>query len=377
MKYIVLFLALGAVVWAGCNDGERMIVTLDWEFGDVRSALETAGIKDMQELPLIAGFVCKLTEKQKTLLADLLPVRYIEPDYEVSIVDATVEAQDVGLSAEVVDWGAKYIHAPECWRSATGAGVRIGVIDTGIKSDHPDLTDRVVGGYNAINGGSYEDDNNHGTYIATVIAAQPNGVGIIGVAPNAALYAIKVLNKDGRGYSSDVVKGYQWALEQEVDLVNLSLGSPRESQAMRDAMLIAAFQGMGTVAAAGNSGEGRVMYPAANDVAICVGAVGYDGTRMSWSNYGDALKANGVMAPGYQVLAGNKSGGWSRVSGTSLATPYVTGTLALMVSMKWCTRDLLFRGASRYETPDRYYGYGVIDAREALDAVIEASEDND
>src|SRR5262249_48794038 len=141
-------------------------------------------------------------------------------------------------------------------------GVRVGVIDTGIDANHPDLHANVAGGYNAIDSGKpYFDDNGHGTHVSGTIAGARDGRGVVGVAPKAALYAIKVLNAEGSGYTSDIIKGIVWAANNHIQVVNMSLSAPMGSIFERLAMQYAAARGVTIVAAAGNSGGG-VEYPA-------------------------------------------------------------------------------------------------------------------
>jgi subtilisin len=189
------------------------------------------------------------------------------------------------------------------------------------------------------------------------------------------LYAIKVMDSDGSGYVSDVIQGCQWAIEHKIPIVNMSLGSDYHSIAIRETMSIAASHGMSIIAAAGNDGERGVLSPAFDDVAVCVGASGTDDKRMPWSNYGSAMKSNGVLAPGSWIMAATKEGQWRRVSGTSIATPHVTGIFALLLQVEHTEREslrrLLLQNASRSNSPDEFIGHGVADAQEALDAMLQ------
>jgi len=390
-KYILISLIL--IIFSSCKidpfpDTERTIIAFDAQT-DYLNALERLGVKVTRELGIISGVQANLTDDQRAALSDLPFVRYIERDVQVFALDMEVKSLKFTLTGEAtpddeMDWGLEKIRANECWVNATGAGVRIGIIDTGIYADHPDLQGAVVDGYNAIDGGSWTDDNNHGTYVATVTAARRNNIGIIGVAPDASLYAIKVLSASGSGYSSDVCEGYEWAVNEGLDVVNLSLGSYSQSRAMAEAMERAGYAGVGTVAAAGNDGRSPVIYPARNPKAIVVGAAAMDGNVSSFSNYGPAMigtvnadgeiEGGGVIAPGEWVLAGNKLGEYQRVSGTSIATPYVTGLVALLIEMGWCERKFIFGAASRAGKPDEYYGYGLIDAKQTIENVIAAGQ---
>jgi subtilisin family serine protease len=359
------------------NRSYRFIVTFDWdmELPVILEQIDEAGINIIDRLDIIQGISCHLNEEQMQFIKSLPSVRYIESDLELFMLEAKPSEPLLASSAsEVIDWGVRRIAAPEAWEIATGRGVRVGVIDTGIATDHPDLQGAVMGGFNAINGGSYEDDNDHGTYVASVLAARRNGTGIVGVAPEALLYSIKALGSDGRGYISDVIEGCQWALDQGIPVVNMSLGSYYDSIAVREAIDAAASRGMSIVAAAGNDGRRGILFPARNDAAICVGASGMGDERIPWSNYGPELKKNGVLAPGDWILAGTRNGKWRRVSGTSIAAPHVTGIFALLIQLRQLEREslrrLVFEGASKTGNPDEFSGYGVANARKTLEAML-------
>jgi len=380
-RILLVILACCLCIFSSCRTGSRRMIVVLEDTGMIQSLLvelDAESIAVIERLDIINGVLCELSAGQQAALERMVGIAYIEPDYAVSILDTPsamkVEAQEVVPAFENIDWGMYRINAPEAWEIATGVGIKVGVIDTGIDTDHPDLIGAVAGGYSAI-GSSYEDDNNHGTAVSTVIAARKNGVGIIGIAPGCTLYAIKVLNAKGSGWISDIVKGYQWALGQELDVVNMSLGSYNRSQALIDAMDAAAAQGMATVCASGNDGKASVCYPARNYNALVVGASGYEDTRVEWSNYGEAMKKNGILAPGDWVLAGNKSGTWQRVSGTSIATPHVVGVIALLLEIKWCDREFIFEGCSLGLSPTLKDGHGLLNARKALDVMIDAYYD--
>jgi subtilisin len=359
------------------NRSYRFIVTFNrqMELLPILEQIDEAGIQVIDRLDIVQGISCYLNEEQMAFVRSLPSVRYIEPDLELFMLEPLLASSfQESPASETIDWGVRHIAAPEAWEIATGRGVRVGVIDTGIAIAHPDLQGAVVGGFNAINGGSYEDDNDHGTYVASVLAARRNGTGIVGVAPEALLYSIKALGADGRGYISDVIEGCQWALNQGIPVVNMSLGSDYDSIAIQEAIDAAASRGMSVVAAAGNDGQRGILSPAKNDVAICVGGSGMSDERVSWSNYGPELKKNGVLAPGDWVLAGTRNGKWRRVSGTSIATPHVTGIFALLMQLRQLERESLRRfvleGASRTDNPDEFGGHGVVNARKTLEAML-------
>lgn len=367
------------MAWMGGSD--RFIVVFDnqVDFSLIVDDLEAEGIKILDRLDIISGVSCHLNEVQQEFIYSLPFVRYVEKDLELYMLESEfseplfTKDHNRTFAVETIDWGVRRIKAHEAWATTTGRGVRVGVIDTGINSRHPDLKSAVAGGYNAIDGGSYEDDNNHGTYVASVIAGRRNGVGIVGVAPEAELYSIKVMGNKGSGYISDVIEGCQWALEEGIRILNMSLGSKHESIALCETMSIIASKGVITTVATGNDGQRSIYYPARNEATIRVGGSGTDDRRASWSNYGDELKENGVLAPGDWIQVANKDGGWQRVSGTSIATPHVTGIVALLVSKKGLERELvrkfILEGASNFENPDEFCGYGIVNAKRSLDLV--------
>ncbi len=261
-----------------------------------------------------------------------------------------------------VPWGVARVDAPAAWPVTEGEGVRVGVIDTGIDAAHPDLRANVAGGYNAIDPQKpYFDDNDHGTHVSGTIAAVLDGKGVVGVAPRARLYAIKVLDKGGGGRISTIVKGLIWAADHHMQVVNMSLGSPMGSLFLRLAIKYAHAHGVTVVAAAGNSG-GAVGYPAAYSDAIAVSASDEQDKLASFSSRGPKVE---FVAPGVDVKS-TVPGGYDWYDGTSMATPHVTGLAALAiahgVSGPDQVRSALRRAARPIGLPRNEEGYGMIDA---------------
>ena len=131
-------------------------------------------------------------------------------------------------SAGKAPWGVQRVHAPQVWSRATGAGVKVAVIDTGVDGTHLDLAANYAGGYNAVEpGAEQKDDHGHGTHVAGTIAGSGNeGKGALGVAPRARLYSIKVLNAEGGGTNAVIVDGIAWAVNNGMKVINMSLGGP-------------------------------------------------------------------------------------------------------------------------------------------------------
>ncbi|MGQ9609858.1 MAG: S8 family peptidase [bacterium] len=367
------------------DDQERFIVTFSYEtdLPSVIDALKNEGIHILNRLEIIHGVSCILDNEQKRSVQLMPYVRYIDSDVELFMLDDSapmlsfVQGNMFILSIENIDWGVQRIEAPTMWEKATGKDVIIGVIDTGISSSHPDLKDVVVDGFNAINGGSYDDDNNHGTYVASIISARRNGLGIVGVAPESKLCAIKAMNKCGRGYISDVIEGCQYALDKGIKVINMSLGSGHKSTALHETIDMLAKNDVITIVASGNEGKPNIYYPARDNVTVCVGGSDINDKRASWSNYGLELKENGVLAPGDWIMTGNRFGKWQRVSGTSISTPHVTGIVALIMEKKYyepeIIRRLIFEGASQFDAPDEYNGHGIVNARHTFNKILSNS----
>lgn len=167
------------------------------------------------------------------------------------------------------------------------------------------------------------------THCAGIIAGVDNGVGMIGVAPEAELYVGKVLGDNGAGSFDAIIKGIQWAMSQNVDVISMSLGSSvRPPEVLHDTIKQAVAQGIILVAATGNENS-AVCYPAAYDEVIAVSAVDQAKHRANFSNYGIQ---NEISAPGVDIVSTYKDGSYARLSGTSMATPLIAGACALILA---------------------------------------------
>jgi|CXWL01.1.fsa_nt_gi subtilisin len=241
-------------------------------------------------------------------------------------------------------WGLKRVQAPAAWavcardkvKTCEGAFVKVAVLDTGIFAEHSDLLGQVDGGYSALtkseNPKDYSDDNDepgHGTHVAGTIAAVKDGKGVVGVAPSARLYSVKVLDKNGSGNMSDIIDGLVWAVKNRMDVVNMSLGAPIDSDALKAAVRKASGSGgVIIVAAAGNSGA-AVSYPGAYDDVITVGASDFEDKLAPFSSRGPAVD---FIAPGVDILSTRVGGGWLSLRGTSMACPHVAGLAAIAIA---------------------------------------------
>jgi subtilisin family serine protease len=252
-----------------------------------------------------------------------------------------------------------------------GAGVKVAVLDTGIDLDHPDL--KVAGSVSFVQGvPSADDDNGHGTLVAGIIGAIDNGLGVVGVAPEAEIYAVKVLNQYGRGNLSDVVAGINWAVEHHMHVINVSIASPVEwPQSAVDALKRAYDSGIVIVAGAGNGGTENsavesIWSPARYTTVISVGAIDKTYSRLSNSSTGAALE---LSAPGVDILSTDRRGGYTTISCTSASAPHVSGLAALIIA-SGITSNVEVRQALRDMAQDLgepgwdlEYGWGLVDAK--------------
>jgi subtilisin family serine protease len=290
----------------------------------------------------LRGFSIRTSDRAAAALANNPNVAYVEPDAVMSVA-----AQDEPTGVRRVDAGANVgIDGVDDQR----VDVDVAVIDTGIDLDHPDLA--VAGGVSCLSGSCVsggDDDHYHGTHVAGTVAALDNDLGVVGVAPGARLWAVKVLNKRGSGSNSGVIAGIDWVAGQGgIEIANLSLGGSY-SQAVNDAVAGAVSSGVSVVVAAGNSADDAADYsPASEPTAITVsaladfgGAAGggaaatcrtdVDDTFASFSNYGSPVD---VIAPGVCIRSTYplERGSYGTISGTSMAAPHVAGGVALLRS---------------------------------------------
>ncbi len=228
---------------------------------------------------------------------------------------------------------------------ATGKGIKVGVIDTGIDYMHEALGGglgpayKVCGGYDFVNNDADPmDDDGHGTHVAGIIAGR--SAELSGMAADASLYAYKVLNANGDGFAGDVIAAVERAIQDGVTVINLSLGAPNgdPDDDLSQAVDYAAAMGIVVVAAAGNDGgSGTIGTPGAARRALTVGAVDAKNMIASFSSKGPTQKNFGlkpdVVAPGVNISSAKPGGGYAIMSGTSMSTPYVAGLAAVLAEL--------------------------------------------
>lgn len=256
-----------------------------------------------------------------------------EPDYYVTAQSVSASVSEPNDPLYPAQWALSAIGAPAAWAAlpADLPPVAIAVIDSGICADHSDLQGRILPGWDFVDGDDVpQDDFGHGCGVSGILAANyDNAQGIVGIAPNARVMPLRVLNAQGVGLYSDVAAALVYAADHGAQLINLSLGGAFPSTLLQEAVDYAISKGVRVVAAAGNTG-GSVLYPAAYAPVIAVGAVTSDLQPALFSSHGPEID---VWAPGDNVLTTELYGGYTTMTGTSFATPYVTGALALNPSL--------------------------------------------
>lgn len=384
MKKILLFISVlavtaiafgaAAILPASSHEGEpleRKIVVYKANSEDRDVKLNKHGGMKIKNLKIINADAVLLAKSEAEKLANDPDVLRVEDDV---IVEAAAKKQAVVQPPQTLPWGIDRIDADLTWETTAGDPIKVAVIDTGIEFSHPDLKNNIKGGYNAIYPWkSANDDNGHGTHVAGIIAAENNAIGVVGVGPQIDLYAVKVLNRRGSGYLSDVIEGIDWAVANGIQVINMSLGTTSNIQSFHDAVARANAAGIVQVAAVGNDGL-AVNYPAAYSEVIAVSATDKTDMITSWSSRGPEVD---LAAPGLSIYSTYKGQTYKTLSGTSMATPHVAGAAALVLTQtSKCDADLdgscsPSEVQNRLQAtaedlgisgPDGLYGYGLVDA---------------
>lgn len=231
-----------------------------------------------------------------------------------------------------IDWGVNVIQAPMLWGTTKGEGLKVAVLDTGFDKSHPDLVGNIRGGANftTSNQEDWQDRQGHGSHCAGIIGAVDNSIGVIGVAPAVELYGVKVLGDNGSGNIEWIIRGIDWCIQQGIDIISMSLGcGTNPGPSLHDAIKRARAAGIIVVAASGNEAT-QCGWPAAYPEVIAVGAVDPAFDKASFSNFGKEVD---VAAPGVNIYSTYMNSSYAKLSGTSMATPMVSGAVALIQSL--------------------------------------------
>ncbi|WP_372651413.1 S8 family serine peptidase [Halobacteriovorax sp.] len=380
MKKLILSCALALSVNTVAQDFNGYIV----KFKKGSKLLEQKAFKsigDFEKLNLSFGDFAKLSnvDLSNKAISELMnnpEIEYVEPNWIIKVdpVDTNKEILDPKFSQQ---WGlvndgknsggwfsrgkaGEDVNAEKAWDITKGSkDIVVAVIDTGIDFTHPDLKDQMwtndaelngiegvdddgngfvddIYGYDfANNDGNPTDGHSHGTHCAGVIGASHNSIGVKGVMANVKLMGIKFLTDSGSGETIGAIKSVEYATKMGAHITSNSWGGGERSEALKEAIQAAQDAGTMFVAAAGNSradNDARPTYPANYKVdgIVTVGAMDGKGNRSSFSNYGKTSVH--VFAPGSNILSTVKNGGYKKMSGTSMATPFVSGVLGLLLA---------------------------------------------
>jgi subtilisin family serine protease len=339
-------------------------------------------------------------EALKRALKRFKEVSFAEPDFYLK---SSVTPNDPMYPSQyaLAPSGVAFVDAPTAWNSRTNCS-KIAVLDTGVQYNHPDLSANVwhnskeianngkdddhngyvddYYGFNVINGkGSGIDDNGHGTHVSGIIAGRGNnGQGVAGVCWSAQVIPVKFLDSHGRGSTSNSIAGIEYAVKVGAKIINCSFGSPSKSSALLNEVEYAKSKGVLIVAAAGNEGENidrTPEYPASYTIGniLTVAAVTPSGGLASFSDYGSS--SVDMAAPGEQILSTYLNSTYKKLSGTSMATPFVAGTAAMLhakdSSLSYSTIRSALRGHVRKlaSLSGKTVSGGVLDVAAALNSV--------
>ena len=372
MLLMILLIMLSLTVPAGATQEKEAKVPVLINFKDKTDTelVKAHGGNVKYEYTIIPAVAAELPPRAIDALSKNPKIAFIEPDGQAQIL------------ADEIPWGIARIDATGAHSiGVTGSGIRVAVLDTGIDYNHPDLKANYLGGYDFVNADNDPmDDHSHGTHVAGTVAALSNDIGVLGAAPQAGLYAVKVADSSGYCSYSNIIAGINWAVNNNANVITMSIGGTSSSSTLQSACNNAYSKGVVLVGAAGNSG-GAVIYPAAYDSVIAVSATDSTNTKTSWSCYGPQVE---FAAPGVSIKSTMPGGLYGYKSGTSMATPHVTGAVALLMSTdiadtvhdankngKWDPAEVRSRmqstatdlGASGR---DDYYGYGLVNAYAAV-----------
>jgi subtilisin len=367
--------------WAQQSNMVPVLIGFNRQPGLAQEALvRAAGGRIKHTYHLVPGIAATLPQTAIDALRRNPSVTTIEPDGLFHKVDAELDNT----------WGVKRIGAGAVHDAGNKAlNVPVAIIDTGIDYTHPDLGGcatigngcKIAGGFDFVNNDADPmDDDGHGTHVAGTVAALENSVGVVGVAPEAKLYALKVLDSSGSGSFSDVIKALEWVVDNgTIKITNNSYGSSSDPGTLVKAAFDNSYAtGVLHIAAAGNSGtcsakNDSVGYPAKYSSVVAVAATNSSDTRPCWSSTGASVE---ISAPGVSINSTKLGGSYVVYSGTSMASPHVAGVAALVLGTGASltnvqVRDILASTAQDLGVAGRdpLYGYGLVNATAAVATV--------
>ncbi|MDD2401542.1 MAG: S8 family peptidase [Clostridia bacterium] len=329
----------------------RKIVTLknndDVMF--LKKSLENLGGKIIKQLPLIDGYLCEFPDENNVALAarnekDKLEIEddlefklcflswlpFFNPyfAFPVKPINKPISKPIPSQGSSKTGWGINRIGAPAVWNKLNKKRVRVGIIDTGIDYNHPDLANNIKGGISTLDEHhQFMDDYGHGTHVAGIIGSSGN---MIGINPYVDIYAVKAFDKKGKGNLSDIIEGLDWLLRRQVDVINMSFSTEETNDTFYRVIEKVYASGIVMVGAAGNDGKkNSVNYPARFSHVLAVSATDRNDNLASFSSTGPEIN---FCAPGLDIPSAWIGGGYEEKSGTSFAAPHITGTVVDIIN---------------------------------------------
>jgi len=369
LTFILLLTSINFTSFAQSNENEgKYIVTFKDQSAKEKYVKDkTKGKKVKKNFEKQSSVAVELTDTDIADLSADPDVLYVEADSAVEILstgkpdNADNAVKNMKNGEQTIPWGVTAVGAASTLNKYDGKNVKVAIFDTGV-ANHEDLT--ISGGVSFVDyTTSYSDDNGHGSHVAGIISANNNKLGVVGIAPSAEIYAVKILNQNGGGNYSNVIAALEWAIDNNINIINMSLGGNADNMALHTAIQEATNAGIIIVAAAGNNGIGEdtITYPARYPEVVSVGAVDENYNVASFSSRGPELD---IVAPGKSVLSTINDGTYATMSGTSMAAPYVTGAFAALESKnKKLTSTELIDKIYATATPlgdSNTYGHGFL-----------------
>ena len=391
----VLKAAGGAAALAGASGlasaDDSVEVNVGFANGQGRAAALDAAGGVKREFTSIDAVTIEASVEAARGLSSNPNIRYVEENGRMYAHQTTPYGIELTQAVDAIDDGN------------TGQGVSIAILDTGIDAQHETLAENLGEGWAAdgsectadcsgggpFGGGGndieecleeWDDDHDHGTHVAGTAAAADNGVGVLGVAPDATLHAVKVLECDGGGSFDAIAAGIEWSADQGHDVINMSLGSDSDSDVISDAIDYAASQNVVIISSAGNSGECTdcVGFPARHPESMAISATDENDDLASFSSTGPEVD---IAAPGVDTLSSVPRDDYAEFSGTSMSAPHVAGAAAQLIADGTTNREhvraQLKDGADDIGLGSNEQGAGRLNVVGALDSDVTEYEDDD
>lgn len=369
-----LFCGFNVNVFAEVVSGNKYIVYFDDEEEINSNMIIQLGGEILFEYENIPALLVDIPDDKVELLRVQKGITHLEKDKETKVdFPSTLQTEREPQSFDqYTPWGIDRVNAWKAWESGyTGKGVKVAVLDSGIATNHKDLT--VHGGASFVPyTNSYNDDQGHGTHVAGIIAAKDNSMGVVGVAPDAKLYAVKVIDYENIFWTSNLIKGIDWSINNDMDIINMSLSTWDyvDNYGLSQIIKLAHEKGILIVSTTGNTGmddrNDTVNYPGKYPEVIAVASIdGYD-RRAEYSSFGQGTD---IAAPGDYIYSTYLDNSFDVMSGTSMAAPHVAGVLALMKEKFPHYTNVQLRDALVNNTLDLgakgwdpFYGFGLVQA---------------